>query len=59
MVSKLRIMRQCLVIEKDWIEPMLRKLHEIDPPRLMGGKPLPHDAFAPRVRFQIIRNART
>ena len=37
-------MRQCLVVEKEWIAPMLRKIEELDPPRLMGGKPLVRDA---------------
>ena len=43
-----KFMRQIVVVEEDWIRPMLRKIETLDPKRLMGGKPLPAEALAPR-----------
>ncbi len=42
-----KFMRQIVVVEEDWIRPMLRKIDTLDPRRLMGGKPLPAEALAP------------
>lgn len=42
-----KFMRQIVVVEDDWIRPMLRKIDTLDPKRLMGGQPLPAEALAP------------
>eukprot|EP01043_Picozoa_sp_COSAG02_P019906 COSAG02_NODE_970_length_15551_cov_4.985698_16_plen_835_part_01 len=42
-----KFMRQIVVVEEDWIRPMLQKIDTLDPRRLMGGKPLPAEALAP------------
>lgn len=42
-----KFMRQVVVVEEEWIRPMLRKIDTLDPKRLMGGRPLPIEALAP------------
>ena len=43
-----KFMRQVIVVEHEWLRPMLQKIEELNPTRLMGGRKLPADALAPR-----------